>query len=148
MLEWLNSRTPEGIWRDLGEIYFVGKGNPRPKACAAIYRLLIPAPIGLGLDCASPKRPAPLPLTMGARRFLAMLGPARDDSFADLEPEKKQKMLDDYCKILSPDCPYVAAHALQFYLEWGKNDFICRESTCRCAKCPLYEHCNNAVRHD
>lgn len=148
MLEWLNSRTPEGIWRDLGEIYFVGKGNPRPKACAAIYRLLIPAPIGLGLGCASPKCPAPLPLTMGARRFLAMLGPARDDSFADLEPEKKQKMLDDYCKILSPDCPYVAAHALQFYLEWGKNDFICRESTCRCAKCPLYEHCNNAVRHD
>ena len=90
--EWLKSRTPEEIWRDLGEIYFMGKSKPRPKAAAAIYRLLAPAPLGLGIECRDASRMPPLPLTMGARRFLAILGPAREEGFADLEPAEKQKI--------------------------------------------------------
>ena len=159
--EWLKSRTPEELWRDLGEIYFMGKGNPRPKVCAAIYRLLAPSPVGLGLDCApSPKMP-PLPLTMGARRYLSILGPA-SDGFADLEPAQKQKLATDlyvalvqYLMELSENAEvkkskvdaltaYVAAHSLQFFLEDGSDGFICRTVTDHCRKCPLREFCNYA----
>ena len=159
--EWLWSRTPEEIWRDLGEIYFMGKGNPRPKVCAAIYRLLAPAPVGLSLDCApSPKWP-PLPLTMGARRYLSILGPA-SDGFADLEPAQKQKLATDMYVALVQHLmeqsenaevkkskvdaltAYVAAHSLQFYLEDGTDGFICRLSTDHCRKCPLREYCSFA----
>jgi hypothetical protein len=158
---WLKSRTPEKIWRDLGEIYFMGKGNPRPKVCAAIYRLLAPAPVGLGLDCApSPKWP-PLPLTMGARRYLSILGPA-SDGFADLEPSQKQTLATDmyvalvqYLMEQSENAEvkkskvdaltaYVAAHSLQFYLEDGAECFICRQATEHCRKCPLREFCSYA----
>ena len=159
--EWLKSRTPEEIWRDLGEIYFMGKGNPRPKVCAAIYRLLASAPVGLSLDCApSPKWP-PLPLTMGARRYLSILGPA-SDGFADLEPAQKQKLATDMYVALVQHLmeqsenaevkkskvdaltAYVAAHSLQFYLEDGTDGFICRHSTDHCRKCPLREYCSYA----
>ena len=159
--EWLRSRTPEEIWRDLGEIYFMGKGNPRPKVCAAIYRLLAPAPVGLSLDSApSPKWP-PLPLTMGARRYLSILGPA-SDGFADLEPAQKQKLATDLYVALVQHLmeqsenaevknskvdaltAYVAAHGLQFYLEDGTDGFICRYSTDHCRKCPLREYCSFA----
>ena len=159
--EWLKSCTPEEIWRDLGEIYFMGKGKPRPKVCAAIYRLLAPAPVGLSLDYApSPKWP-PLPLTMGARRYLSILGPA-SDGFADLEPAQKQKLATDmyvalvqYLMEQSENAEvkkskvdaltaYVAAHSLQFYLEDGTDGFICRLSTDHCRKCPLREYCSYA----
>ena len=164
--EWLKSRTPEEIWRDLGEIYFMGKGNPRPKVCAAIYRLLAPAPVGLSLDCAeatacAPVKWPPLPLTMGARRYLSILGPA-SDGFADLEPAQKQKLATDMYVALVQHLmeqsdnaevkkskvdaltAYVAAHSLQFYLEDGTDGFICRLSTDHCRKCPLREYCSYA----
>lgn len=164
---WLKSRTPEELWRDLGEIYFMGKGNPRPKVCAAIYRLLAPAPVGLGLDCiecGSEKNPVkwpPLPLTMGARRYLSILGPA-SDGFADLEPSQKQTLATDmyvafvqYLMEQSENAEvkkskvdaltaYVAAHSLQFYLEDGTECFICRQATEHCRKCPLREFCSYA----
>lgn len=164
--EWLKSRTPEELWRDLGEIYFMGKGNPRPKVCAAIYRLLAPAPVGLSLDCAegtacAPVKWPPLPLTMGARRYLSILGPA-SDGFADLEPLQKQKLATDMYVALVQHLmeqsenaevkkskvdaltAYVAAHSLQFYLEDGTDGFICRHSTDRCRQCPLREYCSFA----
>ena len=143
LIAWARERTPEGMWRDLGEIYFMGRSNPRPKACAAIYRLIAPAPLGLGLSCLAGKMP-PLPLTMGARRFLAMLGPAKESNFSELEPQEKQRMANEYFVALSPENPYVASHSLQFFLENGTDGFICREQTSRCAKCPLYEYCNYA----
>ena len=166
LAEWLKSRTPEEIWRDLGEIYFMGKGNPRPKVCAAIYRLLAPAPVGLGLDCAegAPRTPVkwpPLPLTMGARRYLSILGPA-SDGFADLEPLQKQKLATDlyvalvqYLMELSDSAEVkkakvdaltasVAAHSLQFFLEDGSDGFICRHATDHCRQCPLRQYCSYA----
>ena len=170
LTEWLKSRTPEEIWRDLGEIYFMGKGNPRPKVCAAIYRLLAPAPVGLSLDSAAEAMPKTslqpvkmplLPLTMGARRFLSILGPA-NDGFADLEPAQKQKLATDMYVALVQHLmetsenvevkkskvdaltAYVAAHSLQFYLEDGSDGFICRHFTDHCRKCPLREFCSYA----
>lgn len=150
LLSWVSEHTPEEIWNELGDIYFMGRSNPRPKACAAIYRLIAPAPLGLGLACRNstnskgiPKMP-PLPLTMGARRFLAMLGPAKESGFAELEPPEKQKLANEFFVALSPENPYFAAHSLQFFLENGTNGFICRELTDHCANCPLYEYCNYA----
>ena len=145
---WVHERTPEELWNDLGEIYFMGRSNPRPKACAAIYRLIAPSPLGLGLECRDCSKMPPLPLTMGARRFLAMLGPANDGSFSQLEPQEKHKLANEYFKALAPDNPYFAAHSLQFFLENGTNGFICRELTNRCANCPLYEYCNYAEVHN
>lgn len=144
---WACERTPEEMWRDLGEIYFMGKKSVRPKACAAIYRLLAPAPLGLGVEFRKGKMP-PLPLTMGARRFLAILGPARDTGFADLEPEKKQSLANTFFVALCKENPYRSAHALQFFLEAGREDFICREHTGTCAKCPLYVFCDYAQRRE
>ena len=144
LLSWVSERTPEEMWRDLGEIYFMGRSNPRPKACAAIYRMLAPQPLGLGLECRDCSRMPPLPLTMGARRFLAILGPAKEFNFSELEPQEKQKLANEYFAALSPENPYFAAYSLQFFLENGSNGFICRELTANCSKCPLYEYCNYA----
>ena len=144
LVAWLASRNPEEIWRDLGEVYFMGKGNPRPKACAAFYRMVAPEPLGLGMPCVSSKKMPPLPLTMGARRYLAFLGPAKDSDFAEMEPKRKQELANALFCTLNPNGPYEAAHALQFYLEQGGEDFICREWTHSCANCPLFEFCGYA----
>lgn len=144
LVAWVEGRTPEEIWRDLGEIYFMGKSKPRIKANAAIYRLVAPAPAGLGMSCRKGGPLPPLPLTMGARRFLAILGPAKDEGFSGLDPAEKQKLVNAYCTALSPGNPYLAAHALQFFLEDGEEDFVCRERTSRCSKCALYEYCDYA----
>lgn len=148
LVAWAASRTPEEMWRDLGEIYFMGKGNPRPKACAAIYRIIAASPWGLGCECRTTNRMPNLPLTMGARRFLSILGPAKEDGFANLEPSVKQTLANDFFKAVAPENPYAAAHALQFFLEEGSDDFICRDKTGKCRLCPLYVYCNYAVRHD
>jgi hypothetical protein len=155
LVAWARERSPEEMWRDLGEIYFMGKAAVRPKACAAIYRIVSAAPLGLGVQCRMPEGSArkalhglpPLPLTMGARRFLSMFSPAREEGFADLEPAQKQKLMDVYSKAVCPDVPYTVAHSLQFFLEAGTEDFICREKTRLCSKCPLYEHCDYALRN-
>ncbi|WP_097036519.1 hypothetical protein [Fibrobacter sp. UWT3] len=154
LVAWARERSPEEMWRDLGEIYFMGKAAVRPKACAAIYRIVSAEPLGLGVQCRMPEGSArkalhglpPLPLTMGARRFLAMFSPAREEGFADLAPAQKQKLMDVYGKALCPEVPYTVAHSLQFFLEAGADDFVCRERTKRCAKCPLYEYCDYATR--
>ena len=148
LVAWVRERTPEEMWRDLGEIYFMGRSNPRPKACAAVYRLITPAPLGLGLAYRDDFKIPPLPLTMGARRFLSMLGPAKDDCFSELEPSEKQKLANEYFKALAPENPYFAAHSLQFFLENGTDGFICREWTSLCSACPLYEYCNYARVHN
>ncbi|SIO46543.1 hypothetical protein [Fibrobacter sp. UWB11] len=144
LVAWMRERTPEEMWRDLGEIYFMGRSNPRPKACAAIYRLIAPAPLGLGLAYRECAKMPPLPLTMGARRFLAMLGPAKEDNFSELDSKEKQKLANEFFVALAPENPYFAAHSLQFFLENGTNGFICRELTANCSECPLYEYCNYA----
>lgn len=148
LASWASSRTPEEMWRDLGEIYFMGKSNPRPKACAAIYRIIAPVPLGLGVVYRESRKMPPLPLTMGARRFLAILGPAKDDNFSGLDSLAKQKLANAYFRALSPGNPYLASHSLQFFLEDGNTDFICRNRTEHCRSCPLYELCNYAERHE
>ena len=158
LVAWVREHSPEEMWNDLGDIYFMGRSNPRPKACATIYRLIAPSPLGLGLEYRGSSNSAghsndtsafslPLPLTMGARRFLAILGPAKEFNFSELEPQEKQKLANEYFTALAPENPYFAAHSLQFFLENGSNGFICRELTENCSRCPLYEYCNYAEVH-
>ena len=146
---WVLGSTPEEMWRDLGEIYFMGKHGARPKACAAIYRLCGKQPAGLGYAASRGLkrfRWPDLPLTMGARRFLSIMGPAREGGFADLLPEQKQKMMNEFCVALYPENPYAVAHSLQFYLEEGEKSFMCRECQAGCANCPIYEFCDYGVK--
>ena len=146
---WLALSTPEELWRDLGEIYFMGKHSPRPKACAAIYRLCGQKPAGLGFPVGRGLkrfRWPDLPLTMGARRFLSILGPAREGGFVDLEPQRKQKLMNEFCVALAPENPYAVAHSLQFYLEQGEQTFLCRECQAGCTNCALYEFCDYGVQ--
>ena len=146
---WVARSTPEEMWRDLGEIYFMGKRGARPNACAAIYRLCGKLPAGLGYAAGRGLkrfRWPDLPLTMGARRFLSIIGPAREGGFADLSPEQKQKMMNEFCVALYPENPDAVAHSLQFYLEEGEKSFMCRECQAGCANCPIYEFCDYGVK--
>lgn len=143
---WLQKSTPQELWRDLGEIYFMGRGNPRPKACAAIYRLTAPFPVGLGIACAPSAQKPSLPLTMGARRYLSILGPGKD-GFAELESVQKQKLLTELCLAVSSalkKTPYLVAHSLQFFLETKNDEFICRKVMNQCKDCPLRMFCSYA----
>lgn len=151
IVSYIASRTPEGLWRDLGEIYFMGKSNPRPKACAAIYRIIADAPIGLGIRCMDSSKFPHLPLTMGARRYISILGPASSENgnasegFANLTPKEKQTLANQLFVAISKELnapAYIASHGLQYFLENGKDGFICRQVTERCQKCPLCNYCN------
>lgn len=138
---YLPSRTEEELWRDLGEIYFMGKRANRPKACAAIFRLLAPKPLGLGLSCKASAKRAPLPLTMGARRFISFLGPLQGGEFKAMPEGGKQKIAGEFFRHLSPAEPELAAHSLQFFLEFGKKGYVCRDFLGSCGECPLSKLC-------
>lgn len=139
---WLESRTEEELWRDLGEIYFMGKKRVRPKASSAIYRLKSPPPLGLGLPVKEGDCFLRLPLSMGARRFMAFIGPGKEGEFSSWTPEKKQTQTNEWFKILSPSMPIQSAHALTFFLEPGQSEYLCREHFRLCKNCPLFSYCS------
>lgn len=142
--EWISSRDVTEIWRDLGEIYFMGKGASRPKVCAAIYRIVSQPPFGLGIAAKSYSKNLSLPVTMGLRRFLAFIGPGKGKDFANMTQVQKQRMAQSFYRFACPENPVIAMHAYQFFLENGKKEFICRSVTDKCKKCPLREFCNEA----
>lgn len=142
--QWLASRDVTEIWRDLGEIYFMGKGASRPKVCATIYRIVSDAPFGLGVPIKSYSKNLSLPITMGLRRFLAFIGPGKGKDFANMTQVQKQRLAQSFYKFASPENPVAAMHAYQFFLENGKKEFICRTVTDKCKKCPLREFCDEA----
>ena len=141
---WLSTRSSEELWRDLGEIYFMGKQAARPKVCATIYRLISPMPYGLGLSCKQVSSNLPLPLSLGARRYLAFMGPAQNKNFSEMSPKQKQDLANNFFTIISPNLPIAASHAFQFFWESGAECFICREFTRNCKNCPLQEFCKEA----
>lgn len=142
---WALSRDVTELWRDLGEVYFMGKGASRPKVCAALYRIFSPAPFGLNIPIKSFSKNLSLPLTMGLRRFLAFIGPGKGKDFANMSNAQKQRMAQSFYQFASPELPVAAMHSFQFFLENGKKEFICRTVTDKCKKCPLHEHCNETL---
>ncbi|MCF0222652.1 MAG: hypothetical protein HUK20_00130 [Fibrobacter sp.] len=142
---WVSERNAEEIWRDLGEIYFMGKGKSRPKAIATIYRLTEKAPRGLGIALKPSHKKTPLPLSMGMRRYMSILGPGKYVKFSELDAEEKQKVAHQMYEELTPENPAIAAHGLQFFLEKKSMEFICRDHFKTCDKCPLYKFCRHAL---
>lgn len=157
---WVKSRTPQELWRDLGEIYFMGKASSRPKVCATIYRLLSNFPIGLGLKCKESNKWPQLPLNMGVRRFLSILGPA-NASYADMNNQEKLVMANDLYVAIARTFfskgefinvaeiskkSWIVAHGLQFFLEVSSDGFICKKVTKKCTTCPLRMYCNYAEK--
>lgn len=142
LMTWLDSRTEEELWRDLGEIYFMGKKNIRPKVISAILRIKNKAPLGLGFSVHEEKAISSFPLSMGSRRFMGFIGPGKEGDFADWTPEKKLEEVNGWYKIVSPKAMEKAAHGFSFFLEPGQNDFLCREIIKSCEACPLYCNCS------
>lgn len=140
---WLESRTEEELWRDLGEIYFMGKKSVRPKVSSAIYRFKSTPPLGLGLPVKEGSCFLRLPLSMGARRFMAFIGPGSEGEFSSWTPEKKQIQTNEWYKILSPSSPIESAHGLNFFLEPGQKEYLCREHFRLCKNCPLFSYCSH-----
>ena len=148
---WVESRNAKELWRDLGEIYFMGKQALRPKVCNAIYKIIASPPYGLGIF-PKPQQPdkkakhVPYPLNMGTRRFLAMLLLSGNVKFSDLEKREKQKLAEAFYLSINKENPIAVAYAFQFFLENAKNGFICKSFTSNCKKCPLQKFCFNACQ--
>lgn len=138
---WLLNHSVNELWRDLGEIYFMGKSASRPKVCAALYRLTSPNPLGLGFSIKDSPLKLPLPLSMGARRYFSFLGPARALRFSEMEKKEKQNLANEFFSVLSPELPFAPSHAFQFFWENGKTEFLCREKTSSCVQCPFQNTC-------
>ncbi|MFA6623527.1 MAG: hypothetical protein WCS54_05395 [Fibrobacteraceae bacterium] len=141
LADWLKQHTVRELWRDLGEIHFMGKKAHRPKAVHTLLRLLAPAPVGLGLACAPSADALPLPLTMGARRWIGFVGPGKDLHYSTMDESAKLRLGLSLYPELCRETPALAAHGLQFFLEDGSSDFLCREYTETCVKCPLSPFC-------
>ncbi len=140
--ECLSGRTTAQVWKGLSQIYFMGKSNPvRPKVLSAIFRLREKAPYGLGYDIFTVKlasgNPWPLPVSVGARKWLKMIGPNPEiwmEKHSELERlQYFQKMYAAIC----PGAPDKAAHGLSFFLESGGSDLLCRTMQDGCKNCPL-----------
>ncbi len=148
LTEWVSKRTTRELWRDLGEIYFMGKAARRPKVCAALFRLLAPPPVGLHLKSIASVKELPFPVSAGGARFLAFhilaSGRGKQVKFSDLPPIQKQNLANTFYKKISSASPLLAAHAFHFFLENGQSGFICKEETENCATCPLKNDCRYA----
>ncbi|MDR1760296.1 MAG: hypothetical protein LBR60_07205 [Fibrobacter sp.] len=142
---WVGERELRELWRDLGEIYYMGKGAFRPKAVQALSRITMPCPRGLGLLPKPSSKEMNPPLSMGLRRFVAFFGIGRAAGYEHFEEAKKRAFLIRTLNELYPEDPPLAAHALQFFLEEGAADFICREHTDSCKRCPLSAFCSHSL---
>ncbi len=141
LADWITSRDVKGIWRDLGEIHFMGKRAYRPKAIQAISRLTSSAPWGFGFRTAPSETKCPEPFTMGCRRWIGFVGPGKMLRYSEMEESKKQKLAASLYSTLAKGNEKQASHGLQFFLEEGSTDFICRERTEGCTLCPLAPYC-------
>lgn len=115
---WASSTAYKGILRDLGEIFFMGKGAYRPKAIWATSRLFSPSPRGLGISRLSISGDLiPVPFAFGVRSWIGLVGMGKDIDYANLDEPHKRKINLSICRYLSPKDPRIAAHAFQFFEE-------------------------------
>ncbi|PWK96630.1 hypothetical protein [Hallerella porci] len=139
---WAASTSLQGILRDLGEIFFMGKGAYRPKAILSISRLFSPAPRGLGvLRTQFQNDISPVPFAFGIRRWIGLIGPGKEIGYAEMDETRKRKLALSLCKALARKDPRMTAHAFQFFLEPSEHGFICADLTANCTQCPLTSFC-------
>lgn len=144
---WASSSSIRGILRDLGEIFFMGKGAYRPKAILAVSRMFSPPPRGLGvLRTDFPGDVHPVPFALGARRWIGFVGPGQEIRYREMDETKKRHLGVTLARALSPEDPWKAAHALQFFCEPSPNGMICSLRTDSCQRCPLSSFCPRSLQ--
>lgn len=144
---WASSTSFRGILRDLGEIFFMGKGAYRPKAILAVSRMFSSPPRGLGvLRSNFPGDLHPVPFALGARRWIGFVGPGQEIRYREMNETKKRHLGVTLAKTLSPEDPWKAAHALQFFCEPSPNGMVCSLRTDSCSRCPLSPFCPRSLR--
>ncbi|MBP5246364.1 MAG: hypothetical protein J6Z31_00675 [Fibrobacter sp.] len=118
LVSWASSTAYKGILRDLGEIFFMGKGAYRPKAIWATSRLFSPEPRGLGIPHGvNPGDLIPVPFAFEVRSWIGLVGMGKAIGYGDLDEAHKRKLNLSICKTLSPKDPRIAAHSFQFFEE-------------------------------
>lgn len=138
----LRNKSTAELWKDLGEIYYMGKGSAtRPKALSLIWRLQADSPVGLGFPLrARPLasgNPWPMPVSPGARRWLKYLGPNPQKWMEGRSEAEKLRYFQRMYGALWQSRPDLVAHGLSFFLEPGGSDLLCRVLQDGCRNCPL-----------
>ena len=131
---WVKNHSPSDIWRECGEIFYMGKSNPlRPKVLGFLFRLSFLLPVGKG---ALP----PLPGSAGARRWLIRAGIYNPEE----SPKEKLRTLNSLYRELYPKNPVFACHALQFFTEPADESIYFCQKIFPCRQCPINEYCKRA----
>jgi hypothetical protein len=128
---WAKSHSPSDIWRECGEIFYMGKSNPlRPKVLGFLFRLPFLLPVCQGTL-------PPLPNSAGARRWLI-----KANIYNGQETSKeKLRTANSLYKELFPKNPALACHALQFFAEpVNENIYFCQRIF-PCKLCPVSQYC-------
>jgi hypothetical protein len=127
---WVQSHSPVDVWRECGEIFYMGKSNPlRPKALVFLHSLASLSNTGAG-------ELPPLPNSAGARRWLIQAKIYDPDE----NPKEKLKTANSLYKELYPKNPKLAWHALQFFAEPLGEGYFCHRIF-PCKLCPVNGHC-------
>jgi hypothetical protein len=127
---WAKSHSPSDIWRECGEIFFMGKSSAlRPKVLGFLHRLALLSHIGTG-------ELPPLPNSSGARRWLIQA----KTYDASETPKEKLRTVNSLYRELFPKKPALACHALQFFAEPLGEGYFCQKIF-PCSSCPIAEHC-------
>lgn len=143
---WALQAAPRDIWRDCGEIHFMGRSSAqRPKVLEFLHRLSSPYPAGLGMVLSDVGGRPPLPASMGARRWLSWMGPYEVMGYAAASPARRLQLIGEvYSSSLVKEA-WRACHGLQFFTEPAREGYLCSQLMGGCKKCPL---CNDCPRSD
>jgi hypothetical protein len=129
---WAQSHSASDIWRECGEIFYMGKTSPlRPKALMFLFKVT---------EFAKPLQKPPYPLlpsTAGARRWLIKA----EIYDANKTPKEKLITINKLYKELFPKNPSLACHALQFFAEpIYEGNYFCKKLF-PCETCLVSEYC-------
>lgn len=146
MSSWLARQSPRTLWRDCGEIHYMGRsGATRPKVLAWIQRLRARPPLGLGFSLPKDGGEPPAPITPGARRWMAWIGPYKASGYGEATPERKAALIQEAYGRLSPEDKELASHGLSFYTEPDGSGYLCSTMQNGCSICPLLCFCPRAL---
>lgn len=146
---WAFSSSNQGMLRDLGEIFFMGKGAYRPKAIEALARIFSEAPRGLGISKSQADfGPLPVPFSFGARLWIGYIGPGKEIGYSSKTEIQKRSLGISLSKTLCPGDPLAASHAFQFFWEKSERGLACALQTNACKDCPLSPYCPRSLHRE
>ena len=128
---WVASHSPVDIWRQCGEIFYMGKSSAlRPKVLLFLHRL------ASFLSTLAGELPH-LPNSAGARRWLIQTKVYNPEE----SPREKLRTVNALYRELFPKNPALACHALQFFAEpVNENIYFCQRIF-SCNLCPVSNYC-------